>query len=159
MSITRNILCSCESFLSTFTHEFGVYLYSLDNVFVLQGQIGLKEPALSALPEADQNRFKTYLFLTESVNTTSTGALRLFSGNLYSDAFALLGMIYEIACLMHYGNQSPKHGDEVYMTIFKSGLEGQDHSKGEWSLSSPISFNPHIPFCSNLSVIHISCIS
>ncbi|MDP2895805.1 MAG: hypothetical protein Q8Q12_04510 [bacterium] len=134
MSTTRNVLRGCEGMLSTFVEEFGFYLDSLDRIFELQGRIGLDEPALSALAERDQNRFKSYLFLCESANTTSMGALRLFSGNLYSDAFALLRMMYEIACLMHYGNRSPDHGDKVYATMFKSGLEEHAHSKREWSL-------------------------
>lgn len=134
MSTTRNILRVPDGVLDTFIREFDFYLDSLDHIFHLQGCIGLDAPALSGLPERDQNRFKSFLFLTESVNTTSMGALRLFAGNLYSDAFALLRMMYEAACLMHYGNQSPQHGDEVCNTMFKSGLDGQDHSKGEWAL-------------------------
>ena len=134
MSTTRNILRASDGVLDTFIREFDFYLDSLDHLFHLQGCIGLDAPALSGLPERDQNRFKSFLFLTESVNTTSMGALRLFAGNLYSDAFALLRMMYEAACLMHYGNQSPQHGDEVCNTMFKSGLDGQDHSKGEWAL-------------------------
>lgn len=134
MSTTRNILRACETVLDSFTGEFGIYLDSLDHIFHLQGEIGLDESALSALPERDQNRFKSYLFLTESVNTTTMSALRLFSGSLYSDAFALLRIIYEAACVMHYGNQSTQDGDEVYTTMFKSGLDDQEHSKGEWAL-------------------------
>lgn len=135
MSITRNILRASDgALLDTFIREFDFYLDSLDHIFHLQGRIGLDAPALSGLSERDQNRFKSFLFLTESVNTTSMGVLRLFAGNLYSDAFALLRMMYEAACLMHYGNQSPQHGDEVCNTMFKSGLDGQDHSKREWAL-------------------------
>lgn len=134
MSTTRNILRTCNSVLDSFIQDFGFYLDSLDHIFHLQGQIGLDRPALSALPEHEQNRFKSYLFLTESVNTTSMGALRLFAGNLYSDAFALLRMIYEATCLMHYGNQSTQHGDKLYKTMFKSCLDDPNHIKGEWAL-------------------------
>ena len=75
-----------------------------------------------------------YLFLTESVNTTATGALHLFAGNLFCDAFALLRMMYEAAALMHYGNQSPQHSDELYRAMFKSGMDEQSHHKGEWTM-------------------------
>jgi len=134
MSTTRSLLRTCASYLDDFEREFGFYLDSLDRIYHLQGLIGLERQELSALPEPDQNRFKSYLFIVGSASTTSLGALRLFAGNLYSDAFALLRMLYEACTLMHYGNQSSQHGDEVYRTLFKSGLDGEEHSKGEWSL-------------------------
>jgi len=120
--------------LDPFIERFGFYLDSLDRVFELQSRIGLETPALTALAEEEQARFKTYLFLQEACNTTGTGALRLFVGNFYSDAFALLRMIYEAAALMHYGNASPENASEVYRTIFKSDLDDAAHSKGEWAL-------------------------
>ena len=132
MSTTRNILRAGDSFLESFVEDFGSYLDSLDYAFHLQGQIGV--PDLSVLSETEQKRFKSYLFLTNSVNTTTMGALRLFSSNFYSDAFALLRMIYEAASLMHYGNKSPQKADEVYRSIFKSGLNEHEHFKGEWAL-------------------------
>lgn len=134
MSTTRNILDACNCFLPPFIKHFGFYLDSLDYIFALQGRIGLEETALGILPDTDQSRFKSYLFLMESVNTTSTGALLLLAGNIYSDVFALLRMIYEAASLMHYGNQSRQRGDEVYRCIFKSGLDEAAHAKGEWAL-------------------------
>lgn len=134
MSTTRNILRACNGFLDSFTKHFGFYLDSLDRIFELQGQIGLETPALTTLADEEQKRFKSYLFLVESVNTTSMGALRLFAGNFYSDAFALLRMLYEAAALMHYGNESPQNWDEVYRSMFKSGLDETAHAKGEWAL-------------------------
>ncbi|MDZ4180684.1 MAG: hypothetical protein U1E29_15875 [Coriobacteriia bacterium] len=114
--------------------RFDFYLDALDGLFVLQGRAGLSEAALTALPADEQLRFKAYLFLMESVNTTASGALQLFASNYYSDAFALLRMIYEAASLMYYGNQSPVCADEFYETVFKSGLEDAAHAKGEWAL-------------------------
>lgn len=132
-SITRNVLQWCNGLLEPFAERFGFYLDSLDRVYYLQGRIGLDEPALAALPNEDQNRFKTYLFLTESINTTTTGALRLFAGNLYCDAFAVLRLMYEGASLMHYGNRSSDDADEVHRTLFR-GTDDTAHTRGEWAL-------------------------
>ena len=134
MSTTRNLLRAHSGWIEGFVRAFDFYLDSLDRAFSLQGRIGLDEPALSALPAEDQNSFKTYLFLTESVNTTTLGALCLFAGNLYCDSFALLRMVYEAAALMHYGNQSSSSREEVYRVLFKSGKNEDEHHKGEWSL-------------------------
>ncbi len=60
-----------------FAEEFGYYLDSFDMAFSLQSRIGLDRAAMSALPDREQNRFKVYLFRTESVNTTVIGALYL----------------------------------------------------------------------------------
>ena len=134
MSTTRSLLLTRGGSVEAFIDQFGFYLDSLDRAFSLQGRIGLDEPALSALSAEDQNSFKTYLFLTESVNTTTLGALCLFAGNLYCDTFALLRMVYEAAALMHYGNQSSSSREEVYRVLFKSGKNEDEHHKGEWSL-------------------------
>ncbi len=132
-STTRHLLQWCNGIQEPFAERFGFYLDSLDRMYHLQGRIGLDEPALAALPDQDQKRFKTYLFLTESINTTSTGALRLFAGNLYCDSFALLRVIYEVASLMHYGNGSSDDADEVYRTLFR-GTDDTAHTRGEWDL-------------------------
>ena len=134
MSTTRNVLQACDGFLGSFVEHFGFYLDSVDRIFELQSRIGLETAALTALPDEEQARFKSCLLLAESVNTTSMGALLLFAGNFYSDPFALLRMVYEAVALMHYGNQSSRHGDEVYRTMFKSGLDEAAQSKGEWAL-------------------------
>lgn len=134
-STTRNLLQWCNGLQEPFAERFGFYLDSLDHIYHLQGRIGLDSPALAALSDQAQKRFKTYLFLMESVNTTSTGALRLFAGNLYCDSFALLRVIYEVASLMHYGNRSADDADEVYRTLFNSGLDEVAHAAGEWNLT------------------------
>ena len=78
---------------------------------------------------------KTYLFLAEAGNTTLSAALRLLSSNLYGDAFGLMRILYEIACIMHYGNISRVNKIEVLRTMFKSGLTGREQSKAEWALT------------------------
>ncbi len=136
MSTVRNLLQVHGDRVSGFAEEFGYYLDSFDMAFSLQSRIGLDRAAMSALPDREQNRFKANLFRTESVNTTVIGALYLLAGNLYSDAFALLRMMYEAACLMHYGNQSPLCGDELFQTMFRSGLDERSHAQGEWKIVS-----------------------
>ena len=134
MSTTRNVLHLLEDFSNDFKIQFGFYLDILDKVYYMQSKIGLSEVNLSSLEEEDQNIFKSYLFLVESSNTTSIGALRLLSSNLYSDAYSLLRILYEIACLLHYGNISIENKREIYYSIFKSGLSESDHKKKEWKL-------------------------
>ncbi len=134
MSTTRSVLLLCGKRAEVFIEEFGFYLDHMDRAFSLEGRIGLDEDALGALPAMEQNTFKTYLFLTESVNTTVAGTLHLFAGNLCADTFALLRMVYEVAALMHYGNMSAVNREEVYRCLFKSGKEEKQHRKGEWDL-------------------------
>lgn len=134
MSTTRSLLRTRSDHTHAFIQEFGFYLDSVDHAFSLQARIGLDVSALSALPEQEQNEFKTYLFLAESVNTTTLGALQLFAGNVFCDAFALLRIMYEAAALMHYGNQSAQNRSEVYRALFKSGMDSHDHHKGEWAM-------------------------
>ncbi|MFW9928277.1 MAG: hypothetical protein ACFFD1_02690, partial [Candidatus Thorarchaeota archaeon] len=67
-------------------------------------------------------------------NTTSTGALRLFSSNFHSDAYSLIRILYEIASLMHYGNITFENKKEILYSFFKSGLSEPDHKKKEWKL-------------------------
>src|SRR5665811_116195 len=118
MSATRGVFKVTDASRQQFIERFDFYLDSLDRLFELQGQVGLSEPSLAALSADDQLRFKAYLFLMESANTTATGALQLFAGNCHSDAYALLRMIYEVAALMYYGNGSPECSAEVHRTMF-----------------------------------------
>jgi hypothetical protein len=134
MSITRNILNLFNTFSDDFKNQFDFYLDILDKVYSLQSQMGLNEEKLSSLDEEDQNIFKSYLFLVESSNTTSTGALRLLSSNLYSDAYSLIRILYEIACLLHYGNLEMDNKREIYYSMFKSGLPESEHNRNEWKL-------------------------
>lgn len=134
MSTTRNVLNLLDNFSDDFIIQFGFYLDILDKLYYLQSKIGLSEENLSSLEEKDQNIFKSYLFLVESSNTTSTGVLRLLSSNLYSDAYSLIRILYEIACLLYYGNISIDNKREIYYSIFKSGLSETEHKKKEWKL-------------------------
>lgn len=134
MSISRNILNLLEKFSDDFKIQFGFYLDILDKLYSFQSKIGLTEDNLSALEEEDQNLLKSYIFLVESSNTTSTGALRLLSSNYYSDAYSLIRILYEIACLLHYGNISIENKRELYYSIFKSNLSESEHKKNEWKL-------------------------
>lgn len=123
-----------NSFSSNFLNKFDFYIDSFDVSIKYQSKIGLTEKELSSLSELDQNLVKSYLFFAESSNTTIIGVLRLLSSNLYSDAYSLVRILYEIACLMHYGNISKDNKIEVYRTIFKSNLSEDEHQKNEWKL-------------------------
>ena len=120
MSKTRNILNILDQFSDSFIDKFDFYLDSLDELFNYQSQIGLEENELSQLPEQEQNLIKTYLFLVESSNTTTAGALRLLSSNIFSDAYSLIRINYEIGCILHYGNISRDNKIELYNTFFKA---------------------------------------
>jgi len=132
MSSTRDSIKIFENYLEKFIHEFDFYLDALDEIYRYQSAIGLSQDELASLPELDQNIIKSFLFLVESANTTSIGALRLFSSNLFSDSYSMIRILYEICCLMHYGNISMENKKEIYYTIFKSGLSGKEHSRNEW---------------------------
>lgn len=134
MSSTRNLLQACEPAFEQFETDFAFYLDAMDQLFRLQGKVGLEKPQLAALPEADQNRFKGFMFIVESSNTTGIGALRLFASGLFSDPYALLRMLYEAGALLHYGNKSTSDGNQLFATIFKSGLDNKEHAKAEWAL-------------------------
>ncbi|TKJ47576.1 hypothetical protein CEE34_02915 [Candidatus Aerophobetes bacterium Ae_b3a] len=134
MSTTRNSFRIFNAFSNEFIKKFDFYLDSFDELFHLQGEIGLDQNELSSLPELDQNLVKAYLFLAESSNTTAIGTLRLLSSNLYSDAYSLVRILYEIACLMHYGNMSRTNKEELYFSMFKSNLPEEEHYKNEWKL-------------------------
>lgn len=131
MSTTRSLLRISNSYAETFINEFGPILDALDEVARIQSEMGLSEDALASLSESDQNLFKSYLFLVESANSTMWGVLRLLSGNIFSDAYALLRIQYEIACLMTYGNSSPARKAEVYHSIYSSGLPEDQHRARE----------------------------
>lgn len=134
MSTTRNILQHLSTFEKNYIEKFGFYLDALDKLFTLQGSMGLERDQLSKLSDDEQKIFKSYLFLVESSNTISSGALRLFMGNIYSDAIALIRILYEEACIMHYGNISHENKLEVYESFFKSDNLEINHSKKEWNL-------------------------
>ncbi|MCH8304217.1 MAG: hypothetical protein IIB94_03690 [Candidatus Marinimicrobia bacterium] len=135
MSTSRNMLQHSSNFEKDYIKKFDFYLDALDKIFTLQGSMGLEREQLSSLTDEDQKIFKSYLFLVESSNTTSIGALRLFMGNIYSDALALIRILYEIACIMHYGNKSYENKLEVYESIFKSDVPANNHSKKEWNFT------------------------
>ncbi|MBN4081268.1 hypothetical protein JYT44_02765 [Caldithrix abyssi] len=133
-STTRSSLAIFNQVTKDFEQKFGFYLDALDQIYQYQSKIGLLKSELSALPEQDQNIIKSFLFLVESSNTTSIGALRLFSSNLFSDAYSLLRILYEIASLIHYGNLPDQNKIEIYQTLFMSGLPEKEHKKKEWKL-------------------------
>lgn len=133
MSISRQVLVLNIDYSKQFISEFDFYLDSIDRIHNINSLIGPDD--LSILSEQEQNLIKTYLFLVESSNTTSAGALLLFSGNYYSDSYSLLRVLYEIASLMYYGNKSKENSIELYKTIFKSNLSESNHIKQEWSLT------------------------
>ena len=135
MSTTRDVLGICDRWTESFCKDFGFYLDFLDKLIAIQSSVGFERDELAALPDETQDLIKTYLFLAEAGNTTLTAALRLLSSNLHADAFGLIRILYEIACIMHYGNISYTNKVEVLRTLFKSGLEGKEQSKAEWKFT------------------------
>jgi len=135
MSTTRNTLGICDGWTESFLEEFGFYLDYIDELIRIQGSVGFERDELAALADDDQDLVKTYLFLAEAGNTTMTAALRLLSSNLHADAFGLIRILYEIACIMHYGNILRANKSEILRTMFKSGLIGKEQSKAEWKLT------------------------
>lgn len=123
-----------DAFSMEFPKKFPFYIESIDNMFRLQGEIGFERDELSSLNELDQLLVKAYLFLVESSNTTTIGCLRLLSSNIYSDAYSLIRILYEIACLLHWGNVSKENKLELYHSIFKSDLPSDKHYRNEWKL-------------------------
>lgn len=123
-----------DSSSSQFRRKFGFYIQSFNEAMSIQGKIGLTKEKMDALNLIDDKLVKTYLFLAESSNTTSVGILRLMSSNLFSDAFSLMRILYEVACLMHWGNISIENKQEIYDIIFKSKKSGAEQGKLEWSL-------------------------
>lgn len=134
MSTTRNILSITSNFEKDFLKNFGFYLDSLDKLFDIIDGIGLDETRLSKLPESESNKYKSFLFLMEAANTTSIGVLRLLSGNIFSDANGLLRILYEIACIMHWGNASEDNKEKIYIDFFKSKVSDKERSTLEWKL-------------------------
>lgn len=134
MSTTRNVIKALNLFSNDFLDKFDFYLDSFDEAIELQSRIGFSENELKKFDPMQINLIKSYLFLVDSSNTTAIGALRLFNSNLYSDSYSLIRIMYEIACIMHYGNISNENKIEVYKVFFKSGLTGEEHSKNEWKL-------------------------
>lgn len=134
MSTSRNMLQHSSKFEIDYIKKFDFYLDALDKIFTLQGSMGLEREQLSSLSDDEQKIFKSYLLLVESSNTISIGALRLFMGNIYSDAIALIRILYEVACIMHYGNNSNEKKLEVYESFFKSDDLENNHNNKEWNL-------------------------
>lgn len=134
MSTVLDLFNIFDAFSNEFPKKFSFYIDSFDNMFNLQSKIGLEREELSALAELDQLLIKGYLFLVESSNTTAIGALRLLTSNLYSDAYSLIRILYEIACLMHWGNVSKENKEKLYYSLYKSGLPEEEHYRNEWKL-------------------------
>jgi len=134
MSTVLNSFKIFNAFSNEFPEKFSFYIESFDNMFNLQCKIGLEREELSALPEFDQLLIKGYLFLVESSNTTAIGALRLLSSNLYSDAYSLIRILYEIGCLLHWGNVSKENKKKLYYSLYESGLPEDEHYRNEWKL-------------------------
>jgi len=134
MSTLHNTFNLFNTFSNEFLKKFDFYINSFDNMIDLQGRIGLEREELLILSEIDQLLIKTYLFIAESANTTAIGAIRLFSSNLYSDAYSLIRILYEILCLMHWGNVNRGNKEELYYSLFKSRLDDEKQYWNEWKL-------------------------
>lgn len=134
MSTVRNLFKFMNTYSNSFVTKFDFYINSFDNAISYQSKIGLEKESLSALAELDKKLVQSYLFLAESSNTTMMAALRLFNSNFYSDAYALIRILYEIACLMHYGNSKRENKIEFYNVFYKSKLPDDEHQRSEWKL-------------------------
>lgn len=134
MSTTRNVLRELNNFSIEFIDTFDFYLDSLDKLFHYQSKIGFDKEELSQLSEYDQKLIKTYLFFVESSNTTACGVLRLLSSNIFSDAYSLIRINYEIGCLLHYGNSSKDKKLELYDTFFGSKESDNKQGNKEYNL-------------------------
>lgn len=135
MSTSRKILAILDSHTKAYLERFSFYLDAVDEVFHLQGQMGLDESGMQSLPLDDQNAFKAYLFLVESANTTWAAALRLLSSGFIADAYSLIRILYEVAALLHYGNSCPPETrQELHRSMFSSGLPEDEHKREEWKL-------------------------
>ena len=134
MNTLENVFNIMDEFSSQFKRKFNFYTKSFNEIMEIQCNIGLSKNEMTELELIDEKLVKTYLFLAESSNTTSAGALRLISSNLFSDAYSLMRILYEIACLMHWGNISIENKQEVYNIIFKSRQSGNEQGKLEWKL-------------------------
>ena len=134
MNTIENVFNIMDGFSTQFKRNFKFYTKSFNEIMEIQGAIGLTEKEMANLTPIDDKLVKSYLFLAESSNTTSVGALRLISSNLFSDAYSLMRILYEITCLMHWGNISIENKQEVYDIIFKSRQSGTEQGKLEWKL-------------------------
>ena len=134
MNTLENVFNIMDEFSSQSKRKFNFYTKSFNEIMEIQCNIGLSKNEMTELELIDEKLVKTYLFLAESSNTTSAGALRLISSNLFSDAYSLMRILYEIACLMHWGNISIENKQEVYNIIFKSRQSGNEQGKLEWKL-------------------------
>ncbi|MDP8227346.1 MAG: hypothetical protein P9L89_06890 [Candidatus Celaenobacter polaris] len=134
MSTIRHLINFMNSFSKSFLMKFDFYINSFDTAISYQSKIGLNRTELSSLTELDQKLVQSYLSLAESSNTTAMGALRLLISNFYSDAYSLIRILYEIACLMHYGNSTRENKIELYEVFYNSKLPEYEHQKKEWRL-------------------------
>ena len=71
MSTTRDVINLNVNYSKHFINKFGFYLDSYDKIYHIQSKIGVAD--LDQFSESDQNIMKSYLFLMESANTTSSG--------------------------------------------------------------------------------------
>jgi hypothetical protein len=134
MSTVKNLFNFMNSYSVNFMTKFDFYINSFDKAISYQSKIGLERESLADLQELDKKLVQSYLFLAESSNTTTMAALRLFNSNFFSDAYALIRILYEIACLMHYGNSTKENKIELYNVFYKLKLPEEEHQRNEWKL-------------------------
>lgn len=133
MSTFQNITNIADWASKDFAKEFDYYLTSYFKIYNIQSSIGIED--LTIFPENTKNIYLTYLFFVESANTTSTAVIRLLSSNIFSDCYSLLRILFEIACLLHFGNCSEENKSEIYDTFFGKGLTEKEHNRNEWKLT------------------------
>jgi hypothetical protein len=131
MGSLEKIIDLMDSYSKGFKTSFHFYLDEFNDLIMLQSNMIINKDELNNLNEENQNSVKAYGFLLETSNTTMAGVLRLLSGNMYSDSFSLIRILYEILCVMKYGNLSVGNRIKIVETFFKVKLEVLEQNTAE----------------------------
>jgi hypothetical protein len=134
MRLSEKDIDLMDSYSKEFKKIFKFYLEAFDSLILLQSNFKIETEEFDKLNDGEQNSIKAYVLLMETSNTTMTGVLRLLSGNLYSDAYSLLRILYETVCLMKFGNLNEENKELIVNTFFKSKLQGSEQNFAENNL-------------------------
>jgi hypothetical protein len=126
MSAIGTALSLCAHNEKNFIEQFDFVIEYFDKICDLMSRMNLVPEHLAALPKPDQVQIRAYLYLLESAVTTSVAALRLLSANLYVDVYGLIGVLYEIGSLMHYGNASRLRKEKLSNLLYGSELPDEE---------------------------------
>ncbi len=126
MSAIGTALSLCALNEKKFIEQFDFVIEYFDKIYKLMSRMGLEQERLAALPQPEQVQIRAYLYLLESAVTTSVAALRLLSANLCADLYGLIGVLYEIGSLMHYGNASGRRKEKLSNLLYNSELPDEE---------------------------------